>query len=414
MMELNRRSFIKKMGLTAGLLSQPWLSANASFVQGADDGTRIGLIGAGARGKWLAKIASSLPALEVVACCDLLEANSETCQKEIGKRVAVYGDYRRMLEDKQVQAVIIATPLFLHFEMAKAALQAGKHVYCEKTMTHNGNESLALRQLVANSRLVFQVGYQHRFNPIYAEIKFLLEKEYCGRIERVECTWNRRGDWRRPLPDGLAFRGNADYPDLEHLVNWRMYQKYSGGLVAELCSHQMDILNWLLDDKPDLITGMGGIDYWKDGRDTFDNVHLLVHYSKGVKASFTSLTTNAWQGYSIKILGDRGSVEVMGENGHRAKIYAENIETEKAVDGVSGATKLAWDNQEGVPIRVKNPARDDVLPTEGALAHFALCIREGRKPFSNVETGHVSAVSVDMANEAIQKRSIIKWSDSYN
>jgi predicted dehydrogenase len=414
MMELNRRSFIKKMGLGASLFSQQWPSANASIVPNTDDRIRVGLLGAGARGKWLAKIASTLPTLEVVACCDLLEANSEACQKEIGKRVAVYGDYRRMLEDKQVQAVIIATPLFLHFEMAKTALLAGKHVYCEKTMTHNRTESLALRQLVTNSQSVFQVGYQHRFNPIYAEIKFLLEKEYCGRIERVECTWNRRGDWRRPLPSGVAFRGNADYPDLEHLVNWRMYQKYSGGLVAELCSHQMDILNWLLDDKPDRITGLGGIDYWKDGRDTYDNVHLLVHYAKGVKASFTSLTTNAWQGYSIKILGDKGSIEVVGENGHRAKIYAENIETEKAVDAVSGATKLAWDNHEGVPIRVKNPAKDDALPTEGALAHFAMCIREGKKPFSNAETGHRSAVSVDMANEAIQKRSILKWSDSYN
>jgi len=414
-MRSDRRSFVKKLGAGAWALSQSWhKDFSAPGFLTADKPVRLGLVGAGARGRWLAKIASSIEGVEITAVCDLLKANAEACLKEMGKTASVYEDYRRLIGDGQVQALVIATPLFLHFDMAKAALEAGKHVYCEKTMTHTRQQSATLRALVRKSDKVFQVGYQHRFNPIYAEIKFLLDNGYCGRITRIECTWNRNGNWRRSLPGNTGFKGNADYPDLEHLVNWRMYRQYSGGLVAELCSHQMDIVNWLLDDRPESVTGTGGVDYWQDGRDTFDNVHLLVRYAKGVKVSFVSLTSNALQGYSIKILGDKGSVEVTGENGHRAKIYAEKAEVEKVADAVTGATKLAWENEEGVPIRVKNPARDDVLPTEGALTHFAACIREGKKPVSNAETGHMSAVTVDMAQEAMDKGTTIVWSDSYN
>lgn len=393
------------------ILSQERLPEHALTDSGkVDEPVRIGLIGAGARGKWLAKIASTLPGLEMTACCDLLPGHYEACSREIGRNAAFYDDYRKLVAATEVQAVIIATPLFFHFDMAKEALKAGKHVYCEKTMTHTRQQAADLKKLAkASAGQVFQVGYQHRFNPIYSEIKFLIDQGYCGKITRVECTWNRNGNWRRPLPDDTAFKGNTDYPDLEHLVNWRMYHRYSGGLVAELCSHQMDILHWLLDDRPEWVTGAGGVDYWKDGRETYDNVHLLVGYTKGVKASFTALTSNALQGYSIKILGDKGSVEVTGEDGHRAKIYAENIETEQQADGVTAATKLAWENDEGVPVRVKNPARDDVLPTEGALRHFALCIKEGKQPVSNAETAYVSSVAVDLANEAIAKGEKVYW-----
>ena len=412
-MKFNRRSFVQKMGAGMLLLSRE-RSPEPVPVHSAkvNEPVRTGLIGAGARGKWLAKIASTLPAFEITACCDLLPGHREACSREIGKNIAFYDDYRKLIAAREVQAVIIATPLFLHFDMAQEALKAGKHVYCEKTMTHTRRQAADLKKLAAASPdRVFQVGYQHRFNPIYSEIKFLIDQGYCGRISRVECTWNRNGNWRRPLPENTGFKGNTDYPDLEHLINWRMYQRYSGGLVAELCSHQMDILLWLLDDRPGWIMGTGGIDYWKDGRETYDNVHLLAGYTKGVKASFTALTGNALQGYSIKILGDKGSIEVTGEDGHRAKIYAENIETEQQADGVTAATKLAWENDEGVPVRVKNPARDDVLPTEGALQHFVQCIGERKQPVSNAETAYISSVTADLANEAIAKGEKIYWKE---
>lgn len=406
-MKISRRLFFRNAGAGALLFSQ---LAQGGRPTTAREPLRLGLIGAGARGSWLARIAATLPELEVVACCDLLPDNNQACGELVGRPIAYYDDYRNLLADNSIQAVLIATPLFLHFDMAKTALQAGKHVYCEKAMVHTRKQAEDLKRMAGDSSApVFQVGYQHRFNPLYTEVKFLIDQGYCGKIVRVECTWNRNGNWRRTLPLRTTFKGNADFPDLEHLLNWRMYRRYSGGLVAELCSHQMDILHWLLDDRPEWITGTGGVDYWNDGRETYDNVHLLVHYSKGVNVTFTSLTSNALQGYSIRILGDRGSVEITGEDGHRARIFAEHSESEQPVDGVTAATKLAWENSLGVPVRVKNPARDDTMPTEGALRHFAHCVREGSVPVSNVDSAYVSSVMVCLANEAIATGRRVYW-----
>ena len=375
---------------------------------------KVGIVGTGARGRWLAKVAGFIPEIQITAVCDLLETNAKACQEAVGKPIKIYSDYKKLLEDRDVQAILIAVPLFLHYEVAKAGLMAGKHVYCEKTLTHTITEAVTLRKLATSSNHILQVGYQHRFNPVYQEIKFLIDQGYCGKILAVECTWNRNGNWRRDLPAGVAFKGNSIYPSLEHLINWRMYKRYSAGLTGELCSHQIDMLHWLLGGHPEYFIGVGSIDYWKDGRETYDNVHFTAVYPDGLKASFTSLTFNALQGYSLKILGDKGSIEVNGDDGHRAKIYSEQVEENKAVDSITEATKLAWENREGIPVRVKNPATDDMLPTENALRHFAECVAAGKKPDSNIDTAIISSIAVCLANEAIEQRRVVYWREAEN
>ncbi len=146
--------------------------------------------------------------------------------------------------------------------------------------------------------MVFQTGHQYHSSPLYNKARSIIQSGYLGEITAFECQWNRNGDWRRPVPD----------PKWERLINWRMYKEYSGGLVAELCSHQIDFINWVLDDAPGKITGFGGIDHWQDGRETYDNVHLLFQYPNGVDASFTCTTTNGFEDYKVKILGNKGTM----------------------------------------------------------------------------------------------------------
>lgn len=378
-----------------------------------DTKLKVGIIGMGARGKWIAKVMQGNASIKLTACCDVFPPNLQQGLSLADKNAIGYDDYRKLLEDKSIEAVIIAAPLFLHFPMAMDALDAGKHVYCEKTMTYNIEEAIKLRKKVNASDKVFQLGYQHRFNPLYHEIKFLIDKGYCGKITKINATWNRNGDWRRPLPEEKPDKLTG-YPDLEHLVNWRMYRAYSGGLMAELCSHQIDLVNWMLGSKPEKVVGLGGIDYWKDGRETFDNVNTIFGYPDGVKASFSAITSNALLGYSIQFLGDKGSIEVEGEQGHRAKIYAENFAANEKVDGVSGATQIAWQNEEGIPIRVDQPANDDYLPTENALKNFAHCTKQNETPFADVEAGFQAAVSVHLANAAMQHNTIEYWNSSYH
>jgi len=128
---------------------------------------------------------------------------------------------------------------------------------------------------------IFQVGHQYNSAELYQKVSQIVQSGYLGEITAFECQWNRNGDWRRPVP----------HPKWERAINWRMYKENSGGLVAELCSHQIDFICRTLGEAPEVITGFGGIDYWKDGRETFDNVHLLFKYPSGIDASFTCTTS---------------------------------------------------------------------------------------------------------------------------
>ena len=219
-----------------------------------------------------------------------------------------------------------------------------------------------------------------------------------GKITSFECQWNRNGDWRRPVPD----------PSLERLINWRMYKEYSGGLVAELCSHQIDFVNWVLNDNPSKIMGSGGIDYWKDGRETFDNVHLIFEYSNGVKAKFTALTSNALGDYQIKIHGDKGSILL---NYADAWIYPEeNVsKSHKNVDGVSGATAKPWIQGIGIPINYKH-----LDPSKQALIDFRDNVINNQLPLSNVFSGASTAIAVNLSLEALHNKKITYWRNYYN
>lgn len=189
---------------------------------------------------------------------------------------------------------------------------------------------------------------------------------------------------------------------MERLINWRMYREYSGGLVAELCSHQIDFANWVLNSRPKEVLGAGGIDYWKDGRETFDNVHLIYNYPGGVKAKFTCLTSNAKDDYQIKVLGDKGTI-TLGYT--EAWFYPEGNTTKEVgnVDGVSGAT-IHWDQVKGILIEM---AHED--PSKQALIDFRDNITDNRIPKSNAATGAETARCVQMALDALYSDGKAYW-----
>ena len=409
---MNRRKFIKLSGLsTAGLtLGMPVVSRSIHN-KSSNNLINIGIIGTGDRGDWIVYLAKSVPDIRITACCDILPSHLENGLKEATKGAHGYSDYRKLLDNKDLDAVIIATPLHLHYRMAVDTLDAGKHVFCEKTMTYNIEQAIDLEQKVIGTDLIFQVGYQTRNNPLIQSIKQMIQNEYCGRLTHVRCNYHRNGNWRRPVPD----------PDLENLINWRMYWKYSGGLMAELCSHHIDLTNWMLDSHPLKVTGFGGVDYWKDGRETFDNVNTVYEYPNGVKAMFTSITTNAHYDISLQFMGTLGTIEINNEEGQQAKFYAETkllerqIEAEESegIYGVTAATYQAWKKGEGTPIKVENQPKGDEETTGLALRHFAECIQNEQIPVSNVRSGRQSSIAVHMANKAMRESTIEYWHKSY-
>lgn len=395
---INRRSFIKAGGLgTAGLIGGLSLF-NISKTYGNTRQISVGVIGTGSRGTGLVRTINEVPSLSVMACCDNLPFRLEAAMKFADRKARAYQDYRSLLEDKSLDAVIIATPLHLHKIMAMEAIDAGKHVYLEKTMTKDIGEALELVQKVKNSNKIFQVGHQYHSSRLYANIINTIKEGYIGEIKSYEAQWNRNGNWRRPVPD----------EKLERQINWRMYREYSNGLLAELSSHQIDFVNWVTDSHPVSVVGTGGIDYWKDGRETYDNVRVIFDYPDGVKASFTCLTSNAYEGYQIKVQGDKATVVIKETS---AWIYPE-METKKElgmVDGVSGATIPTMNEQGGIPV---NGANDD--PTGQALIDFSESVINNTEPISNVRTGAKAAISVKMALDAITNKTQMTWDDKYN
>lgn len=403
--QIKRRTFIKKSamagtGIAAGLSSLPNIAK--SFGQ---DSVNIGVIGTGGRGNWLIKQMQGASTIKVTACCDIIPSRLETGISMSEGKAKAYKDYKKLLEDKSLDAVVVSTPLHLHYEMVMAALDAGKHVFCEKTMTYNIEQSLKMADKVKASGKVFQVGFQQRISPLFNRVKEIISGGYIGDIQHVFASWNRNGDWRRPVPS----------PELERQINWRMYREYSGGLMAELCSHQIDMVNWMLEAVPQRVTGMGGINYWKDGRETFDNVHAIYEYPNDTKATFTSLTTNSHEAFAVKFYGTKATLEINRKDGQRAFIHPEPIKgANDQVDGVSSATKMIYEKGETIPVPSEFESEDDAIPTSRSLADFARCIMENDKPKADIICGHNSAVAVHMGNKAIREGKIVSWEEGYS
>lgn len=392
---MKRRSFVKKTGLaTIATVSTNTLLGTSFSSKSPLETLNIGVIGTGDRGSGLIPFINQIENLQVVACCDSLPFRLDNGLKKTDTKAVGYRDYRKLLENQDIDAVLIATPFNTHSKIAMDALDAGKHVYCEKTMAKGFFGIQNLLDKAKNSQRTFQTGHQYHSSRLYTHVVDQINNGKVGKITAIECQWNRNGDWRRPVPS----------PELEKAINWRMYREFSGGLVAELCSHQLDFSNWVLDSVPEKVMGVGGINYWKDGRETYDNVHLLYTYPNGVKAKFTCLTSNALDDYKIKVMGDKGTIIL---DYVKAWFYPEGSYKKELgeVDGVSGAT-VNWEQGKGIPIEFSHSD-----PSKQALLDFKESVLNNSEPLSNILTGARTAACVQMGLDAMHHEKIVYWNN---
>ncbi|SNZ00059.1 Gfo/Idh/MocA family protein [Flagellimonas pacifica] len=387
---MKRRDFVTSTGMAIAGVS----AMNAGMLYPSKNNIiNIGVIGTGDRGGGLIPIINKIEGLEVTACCDVLPFRLKSAMDKVEGKAKAYSDYKVLLDDKNVEAVLIATPFSEHSQIAMDALDSGKHVYCEKTMVKGYDAIKNLVGKASKSKHIFQTGHQYHSSRLYSHVVDLIQNGKIGKITAIECQWNRNGNWRRPVPS----------PELERAINWRMYKEFSGGLLAELCSHQLDFCNWVLDAVPTKVVGDGGIDYWKDGRETLDNVHMIYTYPNGVRAKFTCLTSNSKDDYQIKVLGDEGTITI---DYKKAWFYPEKKEKSKEmgeVDGVSGAT-INWNQDKGVPIEVEH-----LDPSKQALLDFKDSILSNTMPKSNILSGAKAAICVQMGLDAVHNGNVIHW-----
>ncbi|PQV48957.1 putative dehydrogenase [Jejuia pallidilutea] len=394
---MKRREFIIKGSMASAALTTSAFAMNKAFnFKHANETINIGVIGTGDRGTGLTHNINSIDNFNVIACCDILPFRLENGLKTAAGKAKGYKDYRKLLDNKDIDAILVTTPLNTHSQIAIDALDAGKHVYCEKTMAKGYQDIDNLVKKANQSKhLTFQTGHQYHSSRLYTHVVDLIKQGELGKIAAFECQWNRHGNWRRPVPS----------PELEKIINWRMYREFSSGLVAELCSHQIDFANWVLGEKPTQVMGTGGVDYWKDGRETYDNIHLIYNYDSGVKAKFTCLTSNAKDDYQIKVLGDKGTLIL---DYTKAWFYPEGGKKKlDVVDGVSGATS-SFSKGKGYPVVV-----DHKEPSLQALIDFRDNIIDNKEPISGLKTGANTAVCIQMALDAMYNNKIVKAPSYY-
>jgi predicted dehydrogenase len=395
---MERRTFLKNSGLITGglLLTNSLIAAPAAQV------VKIAVVGCGDRGTGIMHILGQMPDMfQITAICDVLDFRLASAKKlDKTNNWKTYTDYRKLLDNKDVDAVIVAVPLNLHHPIATDVIKSGRHLYLEKTMTYNIEQALDLVKLMhGRSNQVMQVGHQYRYSPLYYRVKEMVNKGFLGKVTQVDCRWDRNGNWRRPVSD----------PALERAINWRMYKEYSGGLMAELLSHQIDFINWVFDTHPQEFLATGGIDVFKDGRETYDNVQVMLRYPElGLIGNFGAMCGNAHDGYLFKIKGTLGTVSLLTDQG---MFFPEKkLLSEKAtIDGVTGATRIMWNKEGGTPI-LPEPTKDG---TWYAFQDFYKKIQAKEVPDSDVLTGARTAISVHLANQSLYEKKISNWDKSY-
>jgi predicted dehydrogenase len=314
---VGRRNFLKAV---AGLPALAGLGV-AAAARGPMTGgpVRLGFIGLGGEGRVL--LAQVDPAFATVtALCDINPAQLGRADEVLGKtgRPAAthYADYKEMLAKADVEGVVIATPLWMHAEHTVACLEAGRHVLCEKMMAWDVAGCERMRETARRTGRVLEIGYQRNYNAMYqAAYAGIVKAGTLGEVYHARIAWHRNGNWRRKGdPPTPAYDPSPwGYKDWEHLLNWRLYKQYSRGLLAELASHQVNIVNWFFDAEPEFVHGAGGVHRWKDGREVDDHVYATFEYPGGRTATFSSIESNSFDHYYEVFFGTKGTLVLRGE-----------------------------------------------------------------------------------------------------
>ena len=391
---------------------------------------RVAVVGTGARGCDLLRALSTIDDTEIVGICDAYEPHLAQGQEYAGPEAKAHTDLSVMLKECRPRALVVATPLDRHFSMAMEGLEAGCAVFCEKTMCYDLDQARRLAEAVEAKGAVFQVGLQRRSNAIYRQALAMVETGMLGRITAIECRWHRNHSWRRPVP---VPRSDPKYPELEQWLNWRLYRSHSRGLMAELASHQVDIATMLLGGPPKRAVGRGGIDYWRDGREVFDNIFCIFEYDVlpgkddpapgakdrpyTVRVTYSSIQTNAYEGASEVVLGTKGTLFLTPGKGlffreaateSRAPV-GEGSAGQDAVALTSGKTlKMSNDPwaHRGKPFEIDTESDD----TRDELVAFLDCVRrDDPKTCCDVRAGLINTATVLMGDRAMRDGGVAEF-----
>ncbi len=375
---INRREFLGTTAAAgAGLLltscsneSSPAPAAKKSGLSAIN----VALIGFGAEGGVLSDSLMNIMntgEIKVVAVCDIWDyarKKGKNTYKANGFEVNDYENYEDLLaKEKDLQAVIVATPDFWHAPITNACLKAGLHVYCEKMMSNTIEDARSMVKTMRETGKLLQIGHQRRSNPryIFALNRLLHQANFCGRLTAAQAQWNRAvtADLGWPKHSDIPADVLAKYgfKDMHQFRNWRWFKGLGGGPLSDLGAHQIDIFNWWLGSPAFSVMASGGMDYYTN-HDWYDNAMVIYEYQlprgvsdpkipTGIVRAFYQVqtTTSAGGGYFEMFMGDEGTIK-MSEDPAICAIYRE-----------ARATAVSWDD-----LVAKNYVRAKEVPATDA------------------------------------------------
>ncbi|MBI3415938.1 MAG: Gfo/Idh/MocA family oxidoreductase [Verrucomicrobia bacterium] len=441
--DLNRRDFLRGSSFASLMLMLGAVELRAEEKPKTDDANakskgakvKCGVIGCGKWGREILNKLASLPAAEVAGVCETYEPFLRRAQ-EAAPKAEAFTDYRKLLEKKEIIAVAVATPSHQHKEIVLAALQAGKHVFCEAPLATTIDDARAIaRAAQAAPSQLFQTSLPMRSDPQRHFLLQFIRSGALGKSLKSRSQWHKKTSWRFTSAN----------PDREKEINWRLSAANSLGLIGEIGIHQVDAAAWFLRARPVAVTGYGSILQWPDGRDVADTIHAVFEFPGGVNFTYDCTLGNSFDADYDMIYGSDAAVLLRENKAWMFKevdapllgweIYArkDTFYRETGIALVANATKLVAQgdksaeeapyastalgyaleafvaNTDMINTAVEDFKENFNASDKKAMQNYIAGLSKNLLPAAGYKEGYEAAVTVIKASEAIQKNQKITF-----
>jgi predicted dehydrogenase len=433
---LSRRSFIQtSVGASVIAASSSSLSGR-SRRQSAGDAVGVGFIGVGIRGEILIRATQAIGGTRIVEVADVYDGHFDRAREIVGPSLRTGRDYRKLLDNQDVQAVVISVPDHWHHTMAIDAMAAGKDVYLEKPMTHRWQEGPPLIEAARKQKRILQIGSQWESNPANDRAIELIRSGRLGRVTLIDGRIHRNtatGAWYYPIPpdasertiDWARFLGPAPQRpfDARRVFQWRLFWDYSGGLPTDLFVHLITATHTLMNVRmASRVTASGGVHHWKD-REVPDQMSAIVEYPEGFTLTLTSTAANNHRFPPLTIMGTEGTLEfdstrivyhsepILENYTYSTNSWPQATREKFAelndVDPASMRPRATSAMTRPEPEVIETPPGPD--STERHLGKFYDSVRSRTEPVENGEMGHLCATVGHMVNLSYRQRREMLW-----
>ena len=394
----------------------------------------VGMIGAGARAHELMQAIQQNPGAEIVAVVDAYRGRVARALERTAGRARVFRDYREVLERKDIDTVVVATPDHWHSRIVIDAVRAGKDVYCEKPLTYRASEGPQIVRAARETGRIVQVGSQGVSTRLEARAKEMIRTGKLGKVTLIRAAFNRNtasGAWVYPIPPDASpetvnwemFLGPAPKRpfSLERFFRWRCFEDYSGGIATDLFVHLCTAIHFMMDaTMPSSVVATGQLYRWKDGRDVPDTLNALMEYPEGFAVNLSSTFNNQLSAEGgFQILGTEGALTLGGggltfhpENAVEDNRWIVESWPKALEDAYYRDPKVILSEVEAARRPKAEPQSFQEDGPEATTAHFARFFESvrTRKPcWEDASAGHHAAACAHLINLSVKRRAMVAW-----